>query len=149
MINLPFETVSQSQTETEEVATRLALWVENRPPAKIILLSGNLGAGKSVFARALIRKLCHDQLMDVPSPTFTLLQTYETPQNLIYHFDLYRLENKEDIYELGWEDALYDGFSIVEWPERLGSLKPHPALDISITNGDNKDQRIIKIKMDK
>lgn len=88
----------------------------------VILLNGDLGAGKTVFSRAFIRSYCNDQSIDVPSPTFTLLQTYENSKTNIYHFDLYRLAEAEEIYEIGWEEAIADGISLVEWPERLGDL---------------------------
>lgn len=110
-----------------------------------ILLSGGLGAGKTVFARALIQNLVGDDV-DVPSPTFTLVQTYEGKTGLIYHFDLYRIEDPEEIYELGWEDAMADGIAIVEWPERLGEFLPETYTHIKIeTMPDNQDGRIIKV----
>jgi len=104
----------------------------------VVLLQGPLGAGKSVFARSLIRKLLNDDTLEVPSPTFTLVQTYEGPEHPIAHYDLYRLEDPEEIFELGWDDALNEGITIVEWPERLGPYKPHRSIDISLTSVENK-----------
>lgn len=89
----------------------------------IFTLQGALGAGKSVFCRAFIQELAGESI-DVPSPTFTLVQNYDTPKGTIWHFDLYRLEEAEEIYEIGWEEALSDGIILVEWPERLGNLLP-------------------------
>lgn len=115
------------ESDTENTARAMA---ESLRTGDILLLSGDLGAGKTVFARALIRAMTGDDSMDVPSPTFTLLQTYDTPQGTLWHFDLYRIKNPEDIYELGWEEAMTGGIVIVEWPERLGSLAPRDAVRI-------------------
>lgn len=104
----------------------------------ILLLYGPLGAGKTVFARSLIRALTGNPHMEVPSPTFTLVQSYDSAKGPLWHYDLYRIEDPEDIYALGWEDSLAEGITIVEWPERLGPLKPPSALDIHISTMDNK-----------
>lgn len=115
----------------------------------VVCLYGTLGMGKSVFARAIIQTLCSDSNMDVPSPTFTLVQIYE-PENApapIWHFDLYRLEDADEIYETGWEDALGNAIVLIEWPERLGPLKPRKSIDIHISAGDdNPNQRDFNIK---
>lgn len=84
----------------------------------VVLLYGALGAGKSTLARGLVRALA-DSEIDVPSPTFTLVQFYET-EPAVAHFDLYRLENAHDALELGLDEALDDGVVLIEWPERLG-----------------------------
>ena len=98
----------------------------------LVTLIGDLGAGKTAFTRALINSLS-PLPGEVPSPTFTLVQTYDLPQISIWHFDLYRLEERAmDILELGWDDARHDGVCLVEWPERLGSLLPHDRLEIKI-----------------
>lgn len=99
----------------------------------VITLEGDLGAGKTSFARALIRTLADNPAQDVPSPTFTLVQTYELPRLSVWHFDLYRLEEKElDILELGWDDARREGLCLVEWPARLGKLLPKDRLAVKI-----------------
>ena len=85
-------------------------------------LFGTLGMGKSVLARAFIQELTGAK--EVPSPTFTLLQSYETPDFEIYHFDLYRLKSPEEIFEIGVEEALYDGVCLIEWPEQMGGYLP-------------------------
>lgn len=98
----------------------------------VVTLEGNLGAGKTAFARALINSLS-DAPEEVPSPTFTLVQTYDLPHLSIWHFDLYRLPEKEiDILELGWDDARRGGVCLVEWPGRLGGLLPRDRLEIKI-----------------
>lgn len=135
------ESVSRSEQDTEKLARELA---GRLSPGDTVLLQGDLGAGKTVFARALIRALADDPALDVPSPTFTLVQTYDTPRGPIAHFDLYRIEDAEDVYETGWEDARAEGIVIVEWPERLGSLAPQEAIAVTFrTSGEN--ERIITL----
>lgn len=137
------EFITHSEKETAKIAADFATQLSS---GAIICLYGTLGAGKSVFARECIRKLCNNNDLEVPSPTFTLVQTYDTENAAISHYDLYRIEEPEEIYELGWEEAL-DGITIIEWPERLGHLKPSKALDITITVHDNNPQsRKIQIK---
>lgn len=111
---------SASEQDTISLATDFA---QKLTRGDVILLDGDLGAGKSVFARAVIRALVGDEALEVPSPTFTLVQTYDSPRGELYHFDLYRLNDPEDIFELGWEEAL-TGISLVEWPDRLGGYRP-------------------------
>jgi tRNA threonylcarbamoyladenosine biosynthesis protein TsaE len=96
-----------------------------------ILLDGPLGAGKTEFARALLRSLTGDASLDVPSPSFTLIQEYETRIGPISHFDLWRLNGPTDLSELGWEEAR-EGVVLVEWPDRLGALRPADALTIAL-----------------
>lgn len=98
----------------------------------VVTLTGELGAGKTAFCRALINSLGAGG-EEVPSPTFTLVQVYDAQQPEIWHFDLYRLENENDILELGWEDARRHAAVLVEWPQRLGGLLPRDRLEISIT----------------
>lgn len=115
------------QQATQELGAKLA---PSLRAADIVCLSGDLGAGKTTLSRGLICALCG--LQDVPSPTFTLLQTYEAAAFEVWHFDLYRIKAPEDIWELGIEDAFYDGLSLIEWPERLGDLRPDGTLNITI-----------------
>lgn len=114
---------------TERVARRLAARVRR---GDVIGLSGPLGSGKTVFARAFIRALT-GPAEEVPSPTFTLVQRYESAgaaAGAVFHFDLYRLESADEIWELGIEEALTDGVVLIEWPERLGALRPADFLEI-------------------
>jgi len=111
----------------------------------IVLLQGDLGMGKSVFSRAVIKYLCDDDQMDVPSPTFTLVQTYDAAIGDIWHFDLYRLNDPSEVYETGWEEAISGGIVLVEWPERLGALKPAQAIDVIFSGDASPDKRIIKV----
>jgi tRNA threonylcarbamoyladenosine biosynthesis protein TsaE len=98
----------------------------------VILLFGPLGAGKSTLARAFIRALAGDETLTVPSPTFTLVQTYETPRAEVWHYDLWRLKGPEGLEELGWDEALEGGIVLVEWPERLGAMAPEGALRVTL-----------------
>lgn len=133
--------LSRSEDETAQAARGLAARLT--VPA-ILLLHGPLGAGKSVFARALIRGLTQNPDEEVPSPTFTLVQTYDAACGRLWHFDLYRLKDPEEIYELGWEDALRD-IAIIEWPERLGHLRPrrHTAITFDPLPGQDEARRIV------
>jgi tRNA threonylcarbamoyladenosine biosynthesis protein TsaE len=105
----------------------------------VIALRGELGAGKTVFARALIRACGGGE--DVPSPTFTLVQTYELPKGTIWHFDCYRLRRAEEAWELGIEEAFHDGISVIEWPERIAELLPARRLEIELLPGDSPAAR--------
>ncbi|MFM2043594.1 MAG: hypothetical protein RLY86_2170 [Pseudomonadota bacterium] len=102
-------------------------------PRDVVTLAGDLGAGKTAFCRALIRHLSGDPAAEVPSPTFTLVQTYDLPALSLWHFDLYRLSGPEEVEELGWEEVRADGVALVEWPDRLGPLLPADRLDLHLT----------------
>jgi tRNA threonylcarbamoyladenosine biosynthesis protein TsaE len=103
-------------------------------PGDFVALNGDLGAGKTALARAIIQARLGPGGADeeVPSPTFTLVQTYETPDLLITHVDLYRLDDPKDARELGLAEALDEGAVLMEWPEKLGRL-PADRLDIVLT----------------
>lgn len=119
---------------TEALAERIAAVAVRHD---VIALWGGLGTGKTVFARAFIRARTNRN-EEVPSPTFTLVQTYPVPSPpgcLIYHFDLYRVEGPEEAWDLGFDEALADGVSLIEWPDRLGSLLPQDRLDIRLERG--------------
>ena len=125
---------------TEALAGRIAARLRR---GDAVLLDGPLGAGKSALARALLRALLRDPALDVPSPSYTLVQTYESPIGDVHHFDLWRLDGPAAVAELGWEDAR-DGVVLVEWPDRLGALRPAGALDIALSHGDG-DARLARI----
>jgi N-acetylmuramate 1-kinase len=97
-------------------------------PGDTVTLSGDLGAGKTTFVRALIRYLAGDEAIEVPSPTFTLMQTYDLPQFPLVHADLYRLSGAAEMSELGFDDLPEDAVIMIEWPDRAaGSLAPLPS----------------------
>ena len=117
---------------TERFGARLAALLRR---GDVILLEGDLGAGKSTRARALLRAAARDPALEVPSPTFTLVQSYETSIGLIHHYDLWRLDQSADVAELDWDGALLD-IVLVEWPDRLGNLRPDDALTVSLALGE-------------
>ena len=126
------DVILPNQAATERLAVALAAHAR---PGDVILLSGDLGAGKTHFARAFINALTPVP-EEVPSPTFTLVQTYDAaiagaPVE-IWHFDLYRLKSPDETFELGIEEAFGEGISLVEWPDRLGSLKPREHLELRL-----------------
>lgn len=106
----------------------------------VIALSGDLGAGKTTFARGFIHAKCRNQ-EDVPSPTFTLVQIYETDDGTIHHFDLYRLNDPSEAFELDIEDAFVSSISLIEWPDKLGSILPENRLEIQFDFSDIPDSR--------
>jgi tRNA threonylcarbamoyl adenosine modification protein YjeE len=134
------EFITSSEAETEMAAREFGATLPGR---QIVFLEGTLGAGKSVFARALIRSLTGDPEKTVPSPTFTLLQTYDTGTGPIWHYDLYRLKDPEEMVELSWDDALISGIVLIEWPEKLGYLKPEGiTITIDTIPGQPESRRI-------
>ncbi|EAR53020.1 hypothetical protein OG2516_11171 [Oceanicola granulosus HTCC2516] len=117
--------------ETEALAARFA---SRLGAGDCLLLSGPIGAGKSAFARALIRARLGDPAAEVPSPTFTLVQVYETDDTEIWHTDLYRLTGPSEALELGLAEAFETAICLVEWPDRLADLAPEGALTLALAD---------------
>ena len=152
MTDKDFEYFSNSESDTIALGKKLARIAKR---GDTFALFGTLGMGKSVLARAFIQEL--SGATEVPSPTFTLLQSYEGPDFEIYHFDLYRLKSPEEIFEIGMEDALYDGACLVEWPERMGGYLPRDMFRVEFepegegrkisisTTSEDKRQRLMQI----
>jgi tRNA threonylcarbamoyladenosine biosynthesis protein TsaE len=118
-----------SLAETEALARRVGRLLHS---GDTVLLSGPLGAGKSAFTRALLRDMVGDPALEVPSPSFTLVQSYETPRGIVHHYDLWRVDSGADfraLGELGLDDAFRD-ITLIEWPDRLGLYAPADALEI-------------------
>jgi tRNA threonylcarbamoyladenosine biosynthesis protein TsaE len=134
--------ISHSEEETAQAARKMAAELRS---GDVLLLRGELGAGKSIFARALIQSLCGEETI-VPSPTFTLVQTYEAPEFTLWHFDLYRLNAAEEVYELGIEEALQRGVCLIEWPDRLGVHLPKTYREIELNYGSHPNERLIIIR---
>jgi tRNA threonylcarbamoyladenosine biosynthesis protein TsaE len=128
MTDIPLRLGLPDASATEALGARIAAAVR---PGDAVLLDGPLGAGKSVLARALIRAAAGDPELDVPSPSYTLVQEYDTPAGPLHHFDLWRLDGPGGVVELGWDEAR-EGIMVVEWANRLGPLRPPGALSIAI-----------------
>lgn len=116
-------------------------------PGDLIALSGDLGAGKSTFARAFIRAATGVPDLEVPSPTFTLVQAYDHPTGYaLYHADLYRLESEEDVEDIGLDDERADALLLVEWPDRLPKDWRANALELTFTYEDqDKGSRLVML----
>lgn len=124
------------ETATAALAERLAGLAA---AGDVIALQGELGTGKTSFARAFIRARGGGE--EVPSPTFTLVQIYDLDPVPVWHFDLYRLHAPEEAWELGIEDAFATAISLIEWPERLGPLLPPRRLEVALAFGDRPEAR--------
>src|ERR1700728_4990831 len=121
-VNLP------NEHATARFAADIACALE---PGDLVTLSGDLGAGKTTFARALIRYLAGDETVDVPSPTFTFLQTYGLPRFSLVHADLYRVTGTADLAELGFDDLPDRAVVLLEWPDRAAGFLPPDRFDVS------------------
>lgn len=129
----------------EDATTRLGqVFAPLLQRGHVVLLNGPIGAGKSHFARSLIQARL-GRLEDVPSPTFTLIQTYDADGLEIWHADLYRLSFPDEVWELGLDDAFSQAICLVEWPERLGSHQPKDATSITFIEKDGGRQAVIRL----
>lgn len=111
----------------------------------LILLEGDLGTGKTTFARALITAMAQNPELEVPSPTFSLVQSYVTPRGVVHHFDLYRLSGAADVRETGFEDAQADGLALVEWPDRATGLLSHDKLRVVLSDAPDPRHRAMRL----
>jgi tRNA threonylcarbamoyl adenosine modification protein YjeE len=125
-----FSVVLPNEDALHRFMTDIAAALE---PGDLITLSGDLGAGKTTFARALIRYIAGDPTIEVPSPTFTLMQIYELPRLPIVHADLYRLSGTSELAELGFDDLPEGAVVLLEWPDRAGGFLPPDRFDITFT----------------
>jgi len=123
----------RDESATEALARRLAAALPQRTAGLTLLLQGDLGAGKSTFARALIRALGHAGA--VPSPTYTLVEPYDLPGGMVYHVDLYRVSSEDELRYLGWTE-LDEGFRIVEWPDRAPGIAAQADLRLDLAYED-------------
>ncbi len=121
---------------------RLGAWLAPKLRAgDAILLKGDLGAGKTTWARGLICSLLGK--VEVPSPTYTLVQTYDADEFEIWHFDLYRLQQENEVWELGIEEALESGVCLIEWPERIEGLLRGNELTVALNKKDDSRVAIL------
>ncbi|KGM47114.1 tRNA (adenosine(37)-N6)-threonylcarbamoyltransferase complex ATPase subunit type 1 TsaE [Pseudooceanicola atlanticus] len=130
--------VTRSPEETGELAQAFGAILQ---PGDQILLEGPVGAGKTHFARCLIQSML-GWAEDVPSPTFTLVQTYDTEKAEIWHADLYRLTSPDEVIELGLDETFETAICLIEWPDRLGSLVPADALRLQFVTVDDETREI-------
>ena len=140
----PIEIALTSPEDTTALARRIA---QGLGAGDALLLEGPIGAGKSHFARGVIkaRLAANGCDEDVPSPTFTLVQSYDVGGTEIWHADLYRLSDPTEIAELGLEDAFTDAICLVEWPDRLGDAAPEGAIILSFDPGKTDDTRVLRV----
>jgi len=131
-----------SSEATSELAQTIARILV---PGDVVMLDGPIGAGKTHFARSLIQSLM-EVPEDVPSPTFTLVQTYEVPTGELWHADLYRLSHVDEVEELGLIAAFDDAVCLIEWPEKLEDLRPENALTLRFSlDEDSEDARQMEL----
>ncbi len=133
--------LTNSTQQTASLAERIG---EILSSGDVLLLQGDIGAGKSFFARSVIQSL-QDNPEDVPSPTFTLVQTYETRAGEVWHGDLYRLSDPSEAEELGLTEAFDDAICLIEWPDRLAGLTPASAVTLTFSTTSIEGQRHISL----
>jgi tRNA threonylcarbamoyl adenosine modification protein YjeE len=127
--------------DLEVVLEKLIPYLKNKD---ILFFEGNLGAGKTTSARFIIQSLV-GEMIDVPSPTFNLVHTYESKKGPLWHFDLYRLREEEELFDVGIEEALVDGILLIEWPKKGGRVLPNPTLELNFSFGKD-DTRLLEIR---
>jgi len=132
--------VLNSEPETIALGEHIAASLQ---PGDTVAFAGTLGAGKTTMVRALIRRFLPGE--EVPSPTFTLVQTYDAPGFKLWHADLYRVKSRSELRELGFEEAAENGVLLVEWPDRMGADLPADRLDIMLEHDDGADDRRAKL----
>ena len=131
--------IIKTEQQTKDLAKRFAKIAKK---GDVFALYGTLGMGKSVFARAFIQFLSDAE--EVPSPTFTLVQSYQTDECDVFHFDLYRLKSPDEVFELGFEEAVYGGISLIEWPEKSGVWLPRDVFKVEISSCDEGRKIIVE-----
>ncbi len=131
----------KNEKEAEELGMQLA---DRLAPGAVIALTGDLGAGKTTFTKAVARGLGITDM--VTSPTFTIIQEYEGGRLPLYHFDVYRLEDAEELYELGYEEYFYgEGVCVIEWADRIEDFLPKDSIRIHIAYSAEENERIFQI----
>lgn len=134
--------ICSSVEETEQIAQALAAQLK---PGDVVAYEGGMGMGKTAFTRGIVSGLCGDDV--VSSPTFALMNQYDTPAFPVYHFDMYRINGWDDLYSTGFFDYLESGgVLLVEWSENIAAALPEHTIIVRIQPGDNENQRIITIE---
>lgn len=129
-------------SELDKIAKRL---IDEFSSQRIFAFYGKMGAGKTTFIQAICKYLGTTD--NVTSPTFAIINEYQTIKNSIFHFDFYRIKNLEEAFDMGYEDYLYSGsFCLIEWPEMIEPLLPENRVDVSIEAVEN-NERLIKAKI--
>jgi tRNA threonylcarbamoyladenosine biosynthesis protein TsaE len=128
----------------EETASLANLLAKELKIGDIVAITGDLGVGKTTLCQNIIKFLCGENTY-VTSPTFNIVQLYDSPNFTIYHFDLFRLKHQNEIYELGIEDAWNRGVSLIEWPEIIIDILPEDIIKINLSLGHKEGQRICSI----
>lgn len=134
--------------KNEKEAERLGIQLADKlVPGSVIALTGNLGAGKTTFTKAVAKGLGITDV--ITSPTFTIIQEYRSGRLPLYHFDVYRIEDEEELYELGYEEYFYgDGVCVIEWADRIEDFLPKDTIRIHIDYGAEENERIFQIDED-
>ncbi len=142
---MPPYCVDDADLETlARLAGELAIFVR---PGDVLTLRGALGAGKTTFARQLILPLMKDgNEEEIPSPTFSLMQSYDTARMRVFHYDFYRIGEASEVFELGLEDAITEGLVLIEWPEKAENIIPEDHLEISLEEGQTSHTRRVTLK---
>ena len=131
------------ESETQALAAQVAGWLR---PGDGVALSGDLGVGKTSFARALIRALTGDDGLETPSPTFVIVQSYDSPKAKILHADFYRLRSRVELENLGWSEMRHGAISVVEWPERVSEALPDDCIHVHLEfDGTQERKRVATI----
>lgn len=135
------EIITASAEETQSFASRLA---KELKPGDVLCLRGGLGAGKTAFTQGLARGLGVSEY--VTSPTFTIVNVYESGSMPLYHFDVYRIADSDEMYEIGYDEYIYgEGVSVIEWPQLIEDILPEERYDVIIEKLDDENGRKIKI----
>lgn len=133
--------VAMITTQGEAATLKLARTLASRcQVGDCVTLEGDLGTGKTTFARGFIQAL-NPALKEITSPTFTLVQQYEADRGHVWHYDLYRLRHAEELEEIALDEALISGITLIEWPELAAARLPQQTLAVSISSGSEEDTR--------
>lgn len=138
-----FAIKTHNMDETFLLAQKMA---KNLQASDCLAFFADLGMGKSVLSRHIIQNYMEDLHMNIPSPTFTLVQIYDQKQPEIWHMDLYRLQEPEEAIELGIDEGINEKIMLIEWAQNLGSMLPSNAIHISIKKGDHENERIFQFQ---